>query len=72
LMLIIVAHDLPRNIRYVPVFAILFFVGGIGRAISYATVGAPHPVFTLLMWIELVLPPILLVLWGGARGKTRK
>jgi len=72
LILLVVAHDLPRHMRYVPAFAILFFVGGIGRAISYAAVGAPHPVFVLLMAIEFVLPPILLILWNDARLKARK
>jgi hypothetical protein len=67
LLLLVAVVRLRRDLHRVPLFALLFFVGGIGRAISYATIGAPHPVFVLLMVIELLLPPILLVLWRGAR-----
>ncbi len=70
ILLIVVARNLPKHMRYVPALAALFFVGGVGRAISYATVGAPHPVFTLLMGIELLLPPVLFVLWRGARSSS--
>ncbi|HEY5070594.1 MAG TPA: DUF4345 domain-containing protein [Caulobacteraceae bacterium] len=62
-----VARDPRRRRRWVPILAAVFFAGGIGRAISLATVGAPHPVFTLLMAIELVLPLICLALWRVAR-----
>jgi hypothetical protein len=40
----------------------IFMLGGLGRAVSYVSVGAPHPLFILLMWIELLAPPILLAL----------
>jgi hypothetical protein len=29
-------------------------------------VGPPHPFFVLLMAIELILPPVLIVLWAAA------
>ena len=40
----------------------IFMLGGMGRAVSYVSVGAPHPLFVVLMWIELLAPPILLAL----------
>ena len=67
IVLIAVARDLMRLGRWVPWLALLFFVGGLGRAISWAITGAPHPFFLFLMTIELVLPPVLIALWrfGG-------
>lgn len=67
IILLLVARALPRRLALVPWLAVLFFAGGVGRAISYAAVGAPDPVFTLLMGIELVLPAVFLALWGAAR-----
>ena len=44
--------------RLAPVWplAAIFFAGGVGRAISLLTVGAPHPAFLMLMWTELIAP----------------
>jgi len=68
ILLIVVARDPPRLGRWVPWLALLFFAGGVGRAISWLAVGPPHPFFLLLMAIELVTPPILAALWWGGRG----
>ena len=67
LALIWVARNLPQRLSMVPWLALLFFTGGVGRAISYASVGAPHPVFVSLMAIELLTPPILVALWWATR-----
>ena len=40
----------------------VFFLGGVGRALSHILVGAPHPLFSVLMWIELAAPTVLLAL----------
>jgi hypothetical protein len=53
--------------RSIPYLALTFFLGGVGRAVSHLELGAPHPFFTLLMAIELALPPAMLALWMGAR-----
>lgn len=66
-VLIAVARDLVRLGRWVPWLALLFFAGGLGRAISWATNGAPHPFFLFLMILELLLPPVLIVLWRFGR-----
>jgi hypothetical protein len=65
--LLAVARDLPRRMNLVPWLAAAFFVGGLGRAMSHTAVGAPHPLFTLLMGIELVTPPVMVGLWWRAR-----
>jgi hypothetical protein len=41
---------------------VVFWLGGVGRVISYFAVGAPHPLFSVLMWIEIALPIALLAL----------
>jgi hypothetical protein len=68
LLLLAVARDLPGTLRWVPGLAALFFMGGVGRAISYIVVGPPHAVFQLLMVIELVLPLLFLALWRSAKS----
>ena len=62
-LLIVTAWRWPDGSRWVPWLAAVFFAGGVGRAISYVAIGAPHPFFSLLMWIELLLPPVLVALW---------
>ena len=71
MVLIAVARDFARRGGFVPALATIFFVGGVGRAISYVAVGPPHPAFTALMAIELILPPILFGLWFGTRRAPR-
>ncbi len=63
LLLLDAARDLRRRSRRIPWLAGLFFVGGLGRAISWMSVGRPHPFFALLMAIELILPPVIVLLW---------
>ena len=67
--LVLVARDFAARGRLLPWLAGLFFAGGVGRAISYAAAGAPHPFFTALMGIELLTPPLLVLLWAGARQR---
>ena len=66
LVLLHIARRLPATLGWIPPTAALFFLGGIGRAISWLAVGAPHPFFLLLMVIELVLPLVFLALWQAA------
>ena len=69
LVLLHIARHLPATLGWVPPTAALFFAGGVGRAISYAAVGAPHPFFVLLMALELVLPVLFVALWQIAKAK---
>jgi hypothetical protein len=64
------ARNLDAYLRFVPWLAVVFFVGGVGRAISWVQVGAPHPLFLNLMAIELIVPPIFLLLYVLARMAT--
>ncbi len=65
ILLLAVVADFNARGSQTPWLAAVFFVGGVGRAISYATVGPPHPFFVLLMAIELLMPPVLIILWHG-------
>jgi hypothetical protein len=65
------ARNLLRALPRIPWIAAVFFAGGIGRVLSRVSVGAPHPFFTLLMFIELLLPVLLMLLWLGARPTGR-
>lgn len=58
-----VARDLDARRALVPVLAGIFFLGGIGRLLSILAVGSPHPFFILLMWIELLMPVAMVLLW---------
>jgi hypothetical protein len=67
LLLLAAARNFDARGGLTPWLAAAFFAGGVGRAISWATVGAPHPFFLVLMAIELATPPVLILLWRGAR-----
>jgi hypothetical protein len=70
LLLLHIARRLPATLGWVPPSAALFFAGGVGRAISYGAVGAPHPFFVLLMIIELVLPVLFAAIWQMAKARS--
>ena len=70
ILLLATARDLDTRLWLVPWLAAVFFAGGLGRAISWAQVGAPHPLFLSLMAIELILPPIFMLLYARARTRT--
>ena len=50
------ARNIRTQLRLAPILMGLFFLGGIGRILSYIFVGAPHPAFVGLMVVELVAP----------------
>jgi hypothetical protein len=58
-----VARNILAQLRRVPILVGLFFMGGIGRALSLIFVGAPHPAFILLMIVELVTPVLVAILY---------
>lgn len=64
------ARRAPTTIARTPALAGLFFAGGVGRALSYALVGSPHPLFVVLMALELATPPVLVVFWLAARKRV--
>lgn len=68
LLLLDTARDLAARGGRVPWLAATFFAGGVGRALSWLAVGAPHPAFLTLMAIELGLPPVLALIWIRTRG----
>ncbi|MEK7266186.1 MAG: DUF4345 domain-containing protein [Pseudomonadota bacterium] len=56
------ARVLPQSLGLARLLLAIFFAGGAGRALSLSSVGAPHPLFVLLMWTELLASPALLLL----------
>lgn len=57
-----VAQALPERIKLLSLMLGIFWLGGIGRVISYFAVGVPHPLFVVLMWIEITAAPALFAL----------
>jgi len=57
-----VVRDLPKRMNLLRLMLGIFWLGGLGRVISYFAVGAPHPLFLVLMWIEITLPFVLIAL----------
>ena len=49
----------PRHHQTIPAMLALFLAAGLARGLSWLTVGAPHTLFQILLWIELVMPPLL-------------
>jgi hypothetical protein len=70
ILLVLAALNPVKRSGWVPWLAAVFFAGGIGRLISLIAVGWPHPAFVVLMAIELLLPPLLIWLWRGARKEA--
>jgi hypothetical protein len=57
-----VVRDLPNQMKMLRLMLCVFWLGGLGRVLSYFAVGAPHPLFLVLMWVEIALPPVLIAL----------
>jgi len=51
-----IARKIESEISLIPAFFGIFFLGGIARALSVFSVGEPHPLFILLMFIEFLIP----------------
>ena len=66
-LLLWVARNIRAQVRFVPILVGLFFIGGVGRALSHIFVGAPHPAFMVLMLVELVTPPLMAILYPRIR-----
>ena len=68
LMLLIAARDVARWSSLIRVVAGAFFVAGLARLLSWATVGRPHWTQLVLMGLELVLPAVI-VPWHAAASR---
>jgi hypothetical protein len=55
------ARDVQRKRVYINLLAGAFFVGGLGRLLAVVIDGAPHPFYLAMLLIELVLPPLMVV-----------
>lgn len=47
------------------------FLGGVARGISYLDVGAPHPLHTAFIGVELLLPPLMLLWYARVYPSVR-
>lgn len=65
------AKHLRTHLYYVPYLLAVFFMAGIGRLISYVNVGTPHPLFMILLGIELGAPILLFAFYRIALSKLR-
>ncbi len=54
-----VARDLSSRGQFIPFLALVMFVGGVGRCLSYLLVGPPVPLYSVGALIELAVP----ILW---------
>lgn len=70
-ILVQTARDLIRHGHRLKWLLGLFFLGGLARLLSYLMVGPPHALFVLLMFIEILFPPILYALWRGMRTRSQ-
>ncbi len=61
------ARDLAAWAKALPILIGLFFLGGVGRMVSQLQLGAPHPLFVVLMAVELALPPVMFALLRARR-----
>lgn len=59
IVLLWIVRGMVERMRVVPIGAAIFFAGGVGRVLSFLSVGAPHPMFVVLMAIELGLPVVV-------------
>lgn len=66
-LLVDTARNLAARMDRAPWLLGAFFLGGVGRLASAVSVGPPNSLFTVLMAIELCLPPLLLALWWTVR-----
>ncbi|MEM8918578.1 MAG: DUF4345 domain-containing protein [Pseudomonadota bacterium] len=60
------SRDLAARGGLFQALLLIFFLGGIARAISAAQVGLPNLTFQILWALELILPPIFWLWWRKA------
>ncbi len=65
------SRDVAAHRKGIAILMLIFFMGGVGRAISYLTHAPPVPIFILLMWIELTLPPIIMFFYWVGMARRR-
>jgi Domain of unknown function (DUF4345) len=57
-----VAPRAVREIHAVRALAAFLFLGGVARGIAWIADGRPHALFVFLLALELLLPPLILLL----------
>jgi hypothetical protein len=55
------ARDVQHKRVYINLLAAAFFVGGLGRLLAVLLEGVPHPFYVAMLALELVLPPLMVL-----------
>jgi len=63
-----VSKGMRENRKYIPYIALIFFLSGVGRLISWLNVGEPIPLFIGVMALELLLPILIFGLFFKTRA----
>lgn len=66
-LLVIIVTNTEQHLELIPWLAAVMFAGGVGRVVSRLTVGAPYSSTSGLMAVELLAPPVMILLWWGVR-----
>jgi len=66
-----VAMHIETQYKLAPYILIVFFMGGLARIISVVSIGQPHQLVTVLMYIELLAPVLgFIIYYRLPRGKS--
>lgn len=64
-----VARHLAEQLSFVPAIAAVFFLGGVGRLVSFLSVGQPAAILIPAMILEFVLPLVVYALYRKLHSK---
>lgn len=62
-----VGRNLPRQLMFVPVLALTFFMGGVARLVSVLQLGSPGLFLIVAMILEWLLPCLIMLLYRHYR-----
>jgi hypothetical protein len=65
-----VARDVGARRDFIPALALVMFLGGVGRALSYALVGEPTSTYVIGCAVELAIPPVWYYSYRGLRASS--
>lgn len=69
-LVFLTAKHLRTHIYYVPHLLLLFVAAGLGRVISHLTVGTAHPLFYVLLGVEVGIPVLLFLIYKAVLSKV--
>lgn len=69
-LVFLTAKHLRTHIYYVPHLLLLFVAAGLGRVISHFMVGTAHPLFYVLLGVEVGIPVLLFLIYKAVLSKV--